>query len=209
MAIKGFLLKMRPRMSKRMINSKKISPEIKKLEKVEEKLEDVSLEVMDEIKKIQEIEEKKQKSLKDSSWIKDELKHVKEFSWIKGEFTILLFQDLVGAAFGAVFFVVTQEVWDLSVRLKPFNLFLIFLLSLLFGFSLIYFSRRRKLLSMKLHQTVLLRTVEIYVTSFVASVIFILIFGVSSGINILLFREAIIVALPSVISAATADLLFF
>src|SRR3989338_6778040 len=135
---KGFLLKMRTRMFARphKMKQKKGTTELKKLEAIEQKLENVNQEVMEEIDKLQDIEYDKEKHAKH------------EFSWIKGRFTILFLEDFVGAAFGALFFVVTQEVCDLSSKLQPLNLFFIFLLSVLFGFSLIFFSRRRKRLSL-------------------------------------------------------------
>lgn len=199
MAGKSFLMKLRTRVvaGADKENSKKAVSEIKKLERLEVKMEDVSDKMMEGIEEIEKIK------------IEETKKKHGEFSWIKGNITTLFLQDIVGAAFGAVFFVVTQEVWDISKKIGYINLFFIFLLSIFLGFSLVYFSRRRKLLSLRLHQTAILRTFEIYISSFIISIILIFIFDISVGFNILLFKEGIIISLPAVISAATADLLFY
>ncbi len=175
---------------------KKGMDEEKKLEIVEEKLENVADEVMEEVDKIEELK-------------KGEARTRHEFSWIKGKITSLLLQDFIGASFGAMFFVFTQEVWDITAKLNPASVFAIMLLSLVSGFSLIYSSRRRKMVSVKIYHTALLRGIEVYVISFLTALMFILILGVFAYEPWILFKGSVIISLPAVISAATADLLFY
>ena len=198
---KGYILKMRARMGAKHIgrqHNKKapVEAEEEKLGEIEERLENVSSEVMQEIEKIED--------LKQSAIVK---KH--EFSWIKGKVTSLLMQDFVGAAFGAMFFAFTQEVWEISARLNMFSIIVILIISLISGFSLVYFSRRRKSLSVRIYHTTMLRGLEIYTISFFTSLLFILLLGVFGYDPLLLFKGSVIIALPAVISAATADLLFY
>ena len=198
---KGYILKMRARMGakhiKRQHNKKApAEDEEEKLEAIEERLENVSSEVMSEIDKIEK--------LKETAATK---KH--EFGWIKGKVTGLLMQDFVGAAFGAMFFAFTQEVWDITARISMFSVIAILIISLISGFSLVYFSRRRKSLSVRIYHTVMLRGLEIYILSFFTSLLFILLLGVFGYDPLLLFKGSVIIALPAVISAATADLLFY
>ena len=198
---RGYILKMRARMGARHIRRQhnKKAPaedEEEKLEAIEERLENVSSEVMQEIDKIED--------LKQSAEVK---KH--EFGWIKGKITSLLMQDFIGAAFGAMFFAFTQEVWDITARLSMFSVIAILAISLLSGFSLVYFSRRRKSLSVRIYHTVMLRGLEIYILSFFTSLLFILLLGIFGYDPLLLFKGSVIIALPAVISAATADLLFY
>jgi len=197
---KGAFLKMRARMGARHArpHNKKatVEDEEEKLDKIEEKLENVSSEVMQEIDKIEK--------LKESAATK---KH--EFGWIKGKVTSLLMQDFIGASFGAIFFAFTQEVWDITARLSMFSVIAILAISLISGFSLVYFSRRRKSLSVRIYHTVMLRGLEIYILSFFTSLLFILLLGIFGYDPLLLFKGSVIIALPAVISAATADLLFY
>ena len=198
---KGMLLKFRARMGAKRTKKhygKKATAEDEeeKLEAIEERLENVSSEVMQEIDKIED--------LKQTAAVK---KH--EFGWIRGKVTSLLMQDFVGAAFGAMFFAFTQEVWDIAARLNMFSIIVILIISLISGFSLIYFSRRRKSLSVRIYHTTMLRGLEIYTISFFTSLLFILLLGVFGYDPLLLFKGSVIIALPAVISAATADLLFY
>lgn len=198
---KGMLLKFRARMGAKLTKKhygKKATAEDEeeKLEAIEERLENVSSEVMNEIDKIED--------LKQSATVK---KH--EFGWIKGKVTILLMQDFIGALFGTIIFVFTQEVWEIAARLSMFSVIAILVISLISGFSLVYFSRRRKSLSVRIYHTVMLRGLEIYILSFFTSLFFILLLGVFGYDPLLLFKGSVIIALPAVISAATADLLFY
>lgn len=196
---KGFPIKLRARMSgRRDAVARKPNPviKLKKLERLEKELENVSQEVhseIDELEKIEEIES-----------------HQKgEFAWIKGNVSHLLLQDFVGAAFGAIFFVVTQEVWDLSARFVAWQIASVILISFAMGYSLIYFSRRRKNLSQKVYHTVFLRCFEMYVVSFLVSVLFIMILATAEIAPIPLVQQASLVSVPAILSAATADLLFY
>lgn len=202
----GILIKFRSRFGAKKVGvkvgagekgkTKKVKEEEGKLEAMEERLEHVTDEVMEEIDKIERL--KKASSKKKS-----------EFSWIKGQASTLLIQDFVGAGFGAIIFVFTQEVWEIALRLNILSVIAIILISLIIGFSLIYLSRRRKYVSMKIFHTVALRVAEIYVVSFLTSLLFILIFGIFGYEPLNLFRGSVLIALPAVISAATADLLFY
>lgn len=196
---KGLLLKFRARMGARKLKqpSKKYSvrSEEQRLEAMENKLENVAYEVDKEIGKIENLKEQTPK------------KH--EFSWIKGKVTSLLLQDFVGASFGAVVFVFTQEVWDIASRIGMPSVFAILLLSLIAGFSLVYLSRRRRAVSVRIYHTTLLRGVEIYAISLLTSFLFIVILKVLEYNPLLLFKGSVLVALPAVISAATADLLYY
>ena len=125
-----------------------------------------------------------------------------------GEFTILTLQDFVGAAFGALFFAITQEIWEVSARLAVPNLIAVVLISFFMGFSLIYFSRRRKLLSMRIFHTSFIRAMEIYIISFLTSILLITVFSTAPSFT-LMIKQTIVVTLPAVITAATADLLFY
>ena len=201
---KGMMLKFRARMSARKIRQKpikrqtgkkaSIKSEEQRLEVMERRLERVADEVTEDIEKIER--------LKDNT-----KKH--EFGWIKGKVTILLMQDFVGATFGAIFFAFTQEVWEIAQRLNMFSIFAILMMSMISGFSLIYLSRRRKSVSIRIYHTAMLRGIEIYVISFLASLLFVLIVGVFGYSPVLLFKGSVLIALPAVISAATADLLFY
>ena len=199
---KGMLVKFRARLGAGEMRKQKpaklgkTATEEEKLEAAEEKLERVTDEVMQEIDKIEELKEETQKK-----------RH--EFSWIKGKITGLLLQDFVGASFGAMFFVFTQEVWDITPKLNALSVSAIIILSLVSGFSLIYSSRRRKMVSVKVYHTALLRGIEIYIISFLTALMFILILGVFAYEPWILFKGSVIIALPAVISAATADLLFY
>lgn len=137
-----------------------------------------------------------------------EAKHHHEFGWISGRITTLALQDFVGAAFGAIFFVVTQEVWELSLRLSSISLAGVFVLSFVLTFLLVYLSRRRKSLSSRLYHTSFLRGLEIYVISLITAFIFVIIFG-TAGSAELVTKQSIVIALPATLSAATADLLFY
>jgi len=134
--------------------------------------------------------------------------HKHEYAWIKGTVSTLVLQDFVGAAFGAMFFTVTAEVWNLAAALKPLNVFAIFVISLILGFALIYLSKRRRETSEKLEHTASMRAVEIYVVSFFTALLFVLVFQTATSME-LIFKQTVMIALPSVVSAATADLLFF
>lgn len=174
----------------------KLETELDKLEKEEEILQASTNRVMDELERIEETEHINHKPGKH------------EFAWIKGKLTILTLQDFVGAAFGAIFFVVTQEVWELSARLSAVNAALVALVSFTVCFLLVYLSRRRKYLSMQLHHTAIFRSVEVYAISLATSLLFIIMFNTASGF-VPVLKQAIVVTFPAVISAATADLLFF
>ena len=198
---RGMVLKLRSRLGAAGIKQKpakagKKADEEERLEAVEENLERVSGEVMEEIDKIEELKEELPKK-----------KH--EFGWIKGKITGLLLQDFVGASFGAMVFVFTQEIWDIALKLNTLSILSIIALSLVSAFSLVYSSRRRKMLSVKIYHTAMLRGIEIYIISFLTSLLFILIFGIFAYKPLLLFKGSVIIALPAVISAATADLLFY
>lgn len=134
--------------------------------------------------------------------------HKREFAWIKGKITTLILEDFVGATFGAMFFAVTQEVWDIAKALKPANVFAVFLLSLAMGFLLVYLSRRRKYISIRLEHAASLRAVEIYLVSFLTALLFVLVLNTAPSLELAL-KQTVVIALPAVISAATADLLFF
>src|SRR3989344_1315885 len=139
-----------------------------------------------------------------------EASHVKhhELAWMHGRVSVLLLEYFVGAAFGAVFFTVTSEVWEIAKGLGAINIFAIFAISIIMGFSLVYLSRRRKAVSIKLEHAASLRAIEIYAVSFLTSLLFVLIFNTAHTTD-LIIKQTFIIALPAVVSAATADLLFF
>ena len=141
---RGFLLKMRARMASPERRRGRLKKELSRLEKMQNKLESDIDKIREEIDTLEELEEL-------------EAKRHHEFAWLSGRITTLALQDFVGAAFGALFFVVTQEVWELSLRLAPLNISAIFLLSALLTFLLVYLSRRRKSLSSRLYHTAFLR----------------------------------------------------
>lgn len=194
---KGFPLKMRGRLggARREIIRKKLKKmnEVERLENTEERLEMVADEIAEEIEEIEKI-----KNIERSK---------KEFSFVGGKITELALQDFVGAAFGAMFFVVTQEVWELSLKLQLLNSVAVVLLGFFLGFSLIYFSRRRKFVSTQVFHTAFLRGVEIYSISLLTSLAFVSIFGTAQGVEMV--KQAIVIAMPAVVSAASADLLFY
>src|SRR3989338_1281183 len=186
---RGFIFKMRARLAS--AKRRKTKGELKRLGKIENRLEKDIDEMGEELEALQNIEDSQAR------------KH-REFSWITGRITTLVLQDFVGAAFGAIFFVVTQEVWELSLRLGSLNLAGIFTMSFILTFLLIYLSRRRKTLSARLYHTSFLRGIEVYTVSLATAFIFVGIFGTASGFAIL--NQTILVALPATLSAATADL---
>lgn len=199
--VKGMLIKLRARMGAAKLNKakrgkiKRIKDEEQKLEVMEERLEYVADKVGEEIDRIERLK---------SSTIREH-----EFSWIKGKVTSLLIQDFVGAFFGAIFFAFTQEVWDITRKISMFSIMVILILSILFGFSLIYLSRRRRVVSLRVYHTALLRGLEIYIISFFTALLIISLLGILEYEPLLLFKGSVLIALPAVISAATADLLFY
>ena len=197
---KAFPIKMRARISssRHTSSKKKASPtaKLKKLESLEKELEAVSEQVHAEIDEIEELEDV-------------EAHKMPEFAWIKGDISHLLLQDFVGAAFGAIFFVVTQEVWDISARLGAWQAGALVLISFLMGYSLIYFSRRRKNLSRKVYHNVFMRCFEMYVVSFAVSIIFVMLLQTAPLEAAPMLKQASLVAMPGILSAATADLLFY
>ncbi len=103
---------------------------------------------------------------------------------------------------------ITAEIWDIAARLAPLNLVMVVLLSFFMGFSLVYFSRRRKLLSVKVFHTCFVRAVELYIISFLTSIWLVMIFNTAPSFEIMM-RQTIVITLPAVITASTADLLFY
>ncbi len=192
---RGFLLKMRARMTSPERRKSTLKKELTKLERIQNRLENDIDEIREEIETLEKLEE-------------IEAKHHREFAWLTGRITTLALQDFVGAAFGAIFFVVTQEVWDLSFKLAIPNIISIFFISALLTFLLVYLSRRRKSMSSRLYHTAFLRGLEIYTISLITAFIFVTIFG-TAGSAELVMKQSIVVALPATLSAATADLLFY
>lgn len=188
---KPFMLKQRSRYGARLARKKLLPAHIRELEKVEEHLEKVEQQVEEDIERL-EVAEKREH----------------HFAFIGGKFSVLMLQDFIGAVFGAMFFAVTQEVWEIGIKIDAVQTFVILLLSLITGFGLVYFSRRRKIISSRIYHNAFLRTVEVYSISFATSMLFVLVFGLSSQPEIML-KQAVLIALPAVVSAATADLLFF
>ncbi len=192
---RGFLLKMRGRMNSPEARKVRLKKEMSRLEKLQNHLEDDIDSIRKEIETLEELEE-------------IEAKRHHEFGWVKGKITMLSLQDFVGAAFGALFFVVTQEVWTISLRLEVLNISAIFILSALLTYLLIYLSRRRKTLSDRIYNTSFMRALEIYTVSLATSFVFVIIFGTAVSAETIM-KQSIVVALPATISAATADLLFY
>ncbi len=177
------------------VNLKKLEVDAKKLDNLETKLENVTDELLKETEEIEGIK-------------RNVIARKTQFSIAGGQLSILALQDVVGAAFGALFFVITSEIWEISSRLAPLNLLTVVLLSFFMGFSLIYFSRRRKLLSIKVFHTCFVRAVEIYTISFLTSLWLVMIFNTAPAFEIMM-RQTIVITLPAVITASTADLLFY
>ena len=197
MAAKGFMLKMRPRFAgaKRARARRHVKDDVQRLENLEERLETVTDEISREVEEIEGVKHfvKSKKS---------------EFGWIKGELTELALQDFVGAVFGAMFFAFTTEVWNAAAVMSLANTFMVFLLSFGVGYLLIFLSRRRKFISQRAYHMSFLRAIEVYVMSLFASAVFVFLFSLAPDAGTAL-REMIVIALPAVISAATADLLFY
>ncbi|MBI4177733.1 MAG: DUF2391 family protein [Candidatus Aenigmarchaeota archaeon] len=177
------------------VDPKKLDAEVKKIDKIEMRLENAADKM---IKSTEELENIKHGVLKR----KDHL------GWMGGQLTLLAMQDVVGAIFGAVFFVITQEIWDLSARLGALNIAAIAILSFFMGFSLVYMSRRRKLVSIRIFHTSFLRAIEIYLISFIVSLSLITVFSTAPTFD-LMIKQAVVISFPAVITAATADLLFY
>jgi len=196
MAAKGFMLKMRPRFAgaKRARARKHVKDDVQRLENLEERLENVTDEINREVEAIE--------------GVKHYVAGKKEFGWIRGELTELALQDFVGAVFGAMFFAFTMEVWNAAAIMSIGNTFLVFLLSFSVGYLLVYLSRRRRFISSRVYRTSFLRAIEIYVMSLFASAMFVFLFSLAPDAGIA-FREMVVISLPAVISAATADLLFY
>lgn len=197
MAAHGFMLKMRPRLSgaKRSKARRHVKDDVERLENLEERLESVTDEISREVEEIEGV--KHYVASKKS-----------EFGWIKGGVSELVLQDFVGAVFGAMFFALTQDVIRAALNMSYLNVFFVFLLSFLTGYLLVYLSRRRKFISQRVYHTSFLRAIEIYTMSLVASGIFVALFSLAPGMSGAL-KEMIVIALPAVISASTADLLFY
>ena len=197
---KGTILKLRARMGAvrmRQNAHRKASArnEEEKLEAMEERLENVTYDIHEEIDRIEKL--------------KENAAQEHEFGWIKGKITNILLQDFVGASFGAIVFVFTQEVWDIAMKINLFSVIALALISMLSGFSLIYLSRRRRVVSVRIYHTTLLRGVEIYIVSLLTALLFIFLLGIFEYDPLLLFKGSVLIALPAVISAATADLLYY
>ena len=192
-------LKMRVRMGKKRrgpstVQGRASDSRLRKLEGLEKRLENVSEEIETEIKEIERLEG-------------PELRKA-EFAWIQGGGSLLLLQDFVGASFGAVFFAVTGEVWDIAARSAPWQTFLMLLMGFAVGYSLVYASRKRKTVSQKVYSTVFFRCVELFVVSFVVAVFFVVVLATAPSATEI-FKQAAIITMPAVVSAATADLLFY
>ena len=173
MGARGFMLKMRPRFAgaKRSKARRHVKGDVERLENLEERLESVTNEISKEVEEIE--------------GIKHYVKSKKgEFGWIRGEITELALQDFVGAIFGAMFFAMTQEVWQLAFGLSQLNTFLVFLLSFGVGYLLIYLSRRRKFVSQRAYHMSLLRAVEIYFMSLLAAGIFVALFSLAPNASV-------------------------
>lgn len=197
MAARGFVLKMRPRMGRTRPLRKvkhRHKDEVERIEELEERLENVTGKIDREVEELE--------------GMKHFVSSKREFGWIRGELTTLALQDFVGAIFGAMFFAMTQEVWAVALALSPLNTFLVFLLSFVVGYLLVYLSRRRKFISQRAYHVSFLRATEVYVTSLFASWLFVALFGLAPDAAGTI-REMVVIALPAVISAATADLLFY
>ncbi len=192
---KAFPLKVRARFGAghQHLHSKNERDPISRIEHAQARLEKVADEVLTEVAQLERVKK---------SYLKRP-----QFSWMTGQLSVLTLQDFVGAAFGAIFFTVTQEVWDIAAKLNVAGMLALVAIAFLLGFSLVYLSRRRKFIDEQLHMHAITRAVELYGVSFVTALAFILILGTASGSQIL--PQAIIITLPAVVSAATADLLFF
>ena len=193
----GLPLKVRARLgsASRSKKFRGIKQEIDRLENAEKRLENASDEIMTEIAELEGVDEKLLKDKPQAAWTREKL-------WQ----TII--QDFVGAAFGAMFFVVTQEVWALSARLTLLTGSVLIALGFLLGFALVFESRRRKFLSKRVEKSAWHRAIEIYVISFATALLFILVLGTASE-PVMIAKQTILITLPAVVSAATADLLFF
>jgi uncharacterized membrane protein len=195
MAAKGFPIKMRARLHGPAHSHRRgESDPISRIEHAQARLEKVADEVLTEVAALEKVKK---------SYLKKP-----QFSWMTGQLSVLTLQDFVGAAFGAMFFVMTQEVWDVAKRLNVFGMLALVVIAFLLGFSLVYLSRRRKFIDEQLHMHAITRAVELYGVSFVTALAFILILGTAPASGQLL-PQAIMITLPAVVSAATADLLFF
>ena len=195
MAAKGFPIKMRARLHEPAhLHRKGESDPISRIEHAQQRLEKVADEVLTEVAQLEHIKK---------SYLKKP-----EFSWMTGQLSILTMQDFVGAAFGAIFFTVTQEVWDIAAKLNVAGMLALVAISFLLGFSLVYLSRRRKFIDAQLHMRAITRAAELYGVSFVTALAFILILGTAPS-SAQILPQAVIITLPAVVSAATADLLFF
>ncbi len=183
------------RFRERKLDEKKMEKESKKLDKLETRLENVADKMIKETEELEGIKHTVGKR-----------KH--DFSLFGGELTVLTLQDFIGAVFGGLFFAVTQEIWELSARLALPNIVAVSLASFFMGFALIYFSRRRKLLSIKVFHTSMIRAVEIYLISFITSLLLIAMFNTAPDFAMAM-KQAVVVTFPAVITAATADLLFY
>lgn len=183
------------RFRERNLDEKKMEKESEKLSKLETRMENVADKMIKETEELEGIKSGMRK-------------RKREFSLFGGELTLLTLQDFVGAAFGGLFFVVTQEIWELSARLALPNIIAVSLASFLMGLALIYFSRRRKLLSIRVFHTSMTRAVEIYLISFITSLLMIAMFNTAPNF-ILMLKQTVVVTFPAVITAATADLLFY
>ncbi len=185
---KAFPLKMRGR-----IGAARMRARMRKLRDLEEMAETgLAPEALREIEHFEK-QEKKVKSHK--------------YAFLRGRLTELAVQDFIGAAFGAMFFVVTQEVWEISARLHAWQLGAVLAISIFVSLSLVYFSRRRRFISEVAYSAPFVRGLEVYAISFLTSVLFVVTFGTAAGAEIL--RQSIVVSLPATVSAATADLLFY
>jgi len=196
MAARGSMLKLRPRLAgaKRSRARRHVKGDVERLERLEDRLENVTSQISREVEEIE--------------GAKHYVASKREFGWIRGELSELALQDFVGAIFGAMFFAMTQEVWSIALGLSALNTFMVFLLSFVVGYLLIFLSRRRKFISRRAYHTSFLRAVEIYVMSVAAAGIFVALFSLAPDTAGAL-KEIIVIALPAVISAATADLLFY
>lgn len=183
------------RFRERNVDERKMEKESEKLDKLETRLENVADKMIKETEELEGIKKGMGKR-----------KH--DFSLFSGELTTLTLQDFVGATFGGLFFAITQEIWELSARLALPNIIAVSVASFLMGFALIYFSRRRKLLSIRVFHTSMIRALEIYLISFITSILLIAMFSTAPNFTLML-KQAVVVTFPAVITAATADLLFY
>jgi len=174
-------------------------------------VDEIKLEVFDTSKDIDEIKE-------DLEEIKEDIDEIKKkksiFSGLKRlpeRFGVDdLSQQIIGAVIVSAPFAVTEEVWKLAQNLVIWQVFSIFVITIIFDILLFYFTKYQRMKERKIANLIPLRIVSIITVTYLISALMLTILGVLGKEVILIIpgiKLVILVGLFANIGAGTADLI--